>query len=370
MAELFTTQVFRPPHPVAPIQTTPKMNYVGKPEATLATCQSGQVTTLPSLTQVEATRKVLLADLKYERVQFPSPLIVKVTPPDVKRKVRLCSSYSAVGTIEGQAKPANQDSFLVCEVQIQDKPAYLLMVSDGHGESGHRVSSYLTTYLPCFFLEALETVSDILPALVSAYQQTNDSMRKCDLDVLCSGSTCLTMVVLEGEVFIANVGDSRAVLCQKGSEGLTAVTLTTDHKPDVPSERRRLEEAGGRVEASCGANGQSVGPLRLWFQGENTPGLTLSRAMGDFLASPIGLISTPDVCSMHLVMDDEFIILASDGIWEFLETEEAVGIVKRLKDEGREAAAAAELVQLARARWSRSFTSVDDITAIIAFIGE
>jgi len=372
MAE-FSTQVFRPPHPAAPIQTTPKLNSLGKAEAPLPTLHTGPVASTSSLAQVTATRKVLFAAVPSrtdEDVQFPSPLLLQISPPEAKLKVTLCSSYSAVGTIEGQEKPANQDSYLICEVEVRGKPASFLMVADGHGGSGHRVSSYLTTYLPCFFLEALETTADVSTALISAYEQTNRSMRKCDLDAVCSGSTCLTVVVLDGELFVANVGDSRAVLCQSESQKLTTVTLTTDHRPDVVTERRRLEEAGGRVEATCGANGQSVGPLRLWFQGENTPGLTLSRAMGDFLASSIGLIATPDVSSMSLLATDQFILLASDGIWEFVETQEAVETVKRLDSEGRGAIAAETLVQLAKERWSRAFTSVDDITAVIAFLGE
>lgn len=370
MAE-FSTQVFRPPHPAAPIQTTPKLNPSGKAEVLLSTAQSGPVTSTPSLAQVVAARKVLFATVpgqKDEAVQFPSPLLQQTS--HTRRKVRICSSFSAIGTREGQDKSANEDSYLICEVVIGGKPASLLMVADGHGDSGHRVSSYLTTYLPCFFLEALETSTDMLSALISAYEQTNESMRKCDIDAVCSGSTCLTAVIVDGDLLVANIGDSRAVLGQGESQALAALTLTSDHKPDVPTERRRLEEAGGRVEATCGANGQSVGPLRLWFKGENTPGLTLSRAMGDFLATSIGLIATPDVFSMSLLETDQFIILASDGIWEFVETQEAVETVKRWDSEGRGAAAAEALVQLARQRWSRAFASVDDITAIIAFLGD
>lgn len=358
MAEFIRTEVFRPPHPTAPIQTTPKLDPTGQPGDQQPVHTTHAPMPTPVRTRVTDARKVLFAispPAKDEEMQFPSPL--------TKHKVAFCSSYSAKGTVEGVEKVSNQDSYLVCELEMLGTSGYFLMVSDGHGDSGESVSGYVTTYLPSFFLEALERNPFIPDALKAAYEQVNETMRKCDFDAVCSGATCLTIVIFEGQMYIANVGDSRAVICQNSQ----AVGATKDHKPSDPTERHRIEAAGGRVEPMCGPNGQSVGPPRIWFQGENTPGLTLSRAMGDFVATSIGVIASPDVTAVSLSSGNAFVILASDGIWEFVSEQEAADLVRSY---GPSEQAAAALVAVARERWARAFSSVDDITAVVAFIGD
>ena len=80
------------------------------------------------------------------------------------------------------------------------------------------------------------------------------------------GSTCIAVVISDTDLVCANVGDSRALLCREGN----ALSLSDDHKPELPAERRRIEKAGGTVA--------QIGPCHRvdgW-------GLNLSRAFGDF----------------------------------------------------------------------------------------
>ena len=300
-----------------------------------------------------------------------------VTPESATKKVLHCSSASRSGMIEGRLKPHNQDSYLVCEMDVKGESAFLLVVSDGHGESGHAVSSYVTTYLPCFFLEALEKQAtlDIGQALKNAYQHTNESMKQCDFEAVCSGATCVTVLLTSQALYCANVGDSRAILAQRQSDDtVTSDALTQDHKPFVEAEQARIIAAGGRVQPQYSSNGQAVGPLRVWFQRENTPGLAMTRAMGDFLASSIGVIATPgegyvDVVKVDLADVDAFVVLASDGVWEFMSTQEVVEMVQDSIRVGRLEESAQVLINEAARRWSRVLTTVDDITAIVAFLG-
>ena len=71
-----------------------------------------------------------------------------------------------------------------------------------------------------------------------------------------------------------------------------------------------------------------MGPLRVWHLREDIPGLAMTRSFGDQAAAQVGVIATPEILEMNLVEGDQFIIIASDGVWEFITNEE----VKPIKD--------------------------------------
>ena len=86
------------------------------------------------------------------------------------------------------------------------------------------------------------------------------------IDTLFSGSTCV-QVLLRGELILcANTGDSRAVIGRKSESGWEAIPLSEDQKPDLPTERARIEASGGMVEAFK-EGPIDVGPARVWIKG-------------------------------------------------------------------------------------------------------
>jgi protein phosphatase 1L len=129
----------------------------------------------------------------------------------------------------------------------------------------------------------------------------------------------------------ANVGDSRAVLCRAGM----AINLTNDHKPNHPLERIRIEKFGGKVQY-CKAHGsrEVIDHHNTYILGSGQAmsrgvyringNLALSRALGDRSERP--LISS-EVDISYTVLNpatDEFIILASDGLWDVFDTSQDV----------------------------------------------
>ncbi len=80
-----------------------------------------------------------------------------------------------------------------------------------------------------------------------------------------AGCTACSALITPNEIYVANAGDSRAVLAVKKSDKLKAVDMSIDHKPEMPEERQRIEKAGGFVEDNR-------------VQGS----LNLSRSLGDF----------------------------------------------------------------------------------------
>ena len=72
--------------------------------------------------------------------------------------------------------------------------------------------------------------------------------------------------------------------------------MSDDHKPTLPKESERIKAAGGRIESFKGPNGENLGPGRVWLQHEDSPGLAMSRSLGDYQAHSIGVI--PDPCKL------------------------------------------------------------------------
>ncbi|XAR56950.1 Phosphoprotein phosphatase [Bertholletia excelsa] len=159
------------------------------------------------------------------------------------------------------------------------------------------------------------------------------------------GTTALTALVLGRHLMVANAGDCRAVLCRKG----VAVQMSQDHKPSYSPERKRIEDLGGYIEYG-------------YLNGD----LAVTRALGDWYlkflsgsASP--LTAEPEIQQTMLTEDDEFLIVACDGIWDVMSNEYAISLVRRgLRHHNDPEQCARELVNEAL----RLNTS-DNLTAIV-----
>ena len=73
--------------------------------------------------------------------------------------------------------------------------------------------------------------------------------------------------------------------------------------------------------ASQPAERPSLGPARVWLQDVDVPGLAMSRSLGDYVAQSVGVIPDPEINIYDISVDDRFLIIASDGVWEFLSNE-------------------------------------------------
>ncbi|KAH9662300.1 putative protein phosphatase 2C 47 [Citrus sinensis] len=128
-----------------------------------------------------------------------------------------------------------------------------------------------------------------------------------------SGTTALTALILGRTMLIANAGDSRAVLGKRGR----AIELSKDHKPNVTSERLRIEKLGGVIYDGY-LNGQ----------------LAVARALGDWhikgsKGSSCPLSSEPELEELVLTEEDEYLILGCDGLWDVMSSQCAVTMVRK-----------------------------------------
>ncbi|RZC32041.1 protein phosphatase 2C 21 [Asbolus verrucosus] len=140
-----------------------------------------------------------------------------------------------------------------------------------------------------------------------------------------SGCTAVVALLQGNELYVANAGDSRCIVCRNGK----AIEMSFDHKPEDEPERERIVKAGGRVTSDGRVNG----------------GLNLSRAIGDHaykqnkeLSDREQMITAlPDVKKLTInPNEDEFMVLACDGIWNFMSSQEVVDFVRPSILEGRE----------------------------------
>lgn len=131
-----------------------------------------------------------------------------------------------------------------------------------------------------------------------------------------SGCTAVVALLHEKDLYVANAGDSRCVVCRNGK----ALEMSFDHKPEDQIEFDRIQKAGGRVTLDGRVNG----------------GLNLSRAIGDHgykmnkkLPAEEQMISAlPDIKKITIGPEDEFMVLACDGIWNFMTSDDVVEFVQ------------------------------------------
>ena len=89
-------------------------------------------------------------------------------------------------------------------------------------------------------------------------------------------------------------------------------------KPDDFEEAKRITENGGEV-IKFEEDGEKSGPFRVWKKGEEYPGIAMSRSIGDFIATTLGVIPVPKFIEEKIDSDTKFIVIAFDGVWEFLD---------------------------------------------------
>lgn len=161
--------------------------------------------------------------------------------------------------------------------------------------------------------------------------------------------------------FTANVGDCRAVMCRGGR----GVPLTSDHKPNRPDERKRIQKAGGFVGKVAGISRvYSAAGAGLAMQQEVSTYLAVSRAFGDSpLKTPTPLISCePEVKQCQVENDDLFLVLTCDGVWDVLSEQDVVEIALPHFEDAKAAANA-----IVKAAYKKG--SADNLTATVIQFG-
>lgn len=295
---------------------------------------------------------------------------------DDKLKFNLKVAYkSKAGNNGGQPK-TNQDSYL-CKLSGLKRDGFnLYAVMDGHGSHGHFISNSVKSLFTEFILKSsnfnnstpsLSSISKKLHEkdynlLKQCFQHCETSLAKSKYEVNFSGTTAVMVIQLDDILICANTGDSRAVLYSPDS----VKYLSIDHKPDSDGEKERILSSGGRVE-KFNDNGDFVGPYRVWLKYEDYPGLAMSRSLGDFVSKSVGCSCIPEIIEAKIESSTQFLVLASDGVWEFLNNLTVCKIIEPYYKKNDPDGACTRLIEESAKMWKQEDDGQDDITCVIIF---
>lgn len=208
---------------------------------------------------------------------------------------------------------------------------------------------------------------DIENAFKETFLQVNSALKDERLiEPLYAGTTACVALLRDKQLILSNAGDSRAVLARKidcvGDDSWDVIDLTEDQNPDLPAEKERIERMGGYVSPPPEPGLSS----RVWLDEEwSQIGLAMARSIGDHAVKSVGVIAEP-VVSFHKIHEkDCFLILATDGVWEFISSTEAVNIIAKNLHKGATKACQV-LIETAAEKWHDEEGDYrDDITALV-----
>ena len=287
-------------------------------------------------------------------------------PKIINKKVMKINSCTLAGYSSPGIQKLNQDKFFIKKDFLDEPEQFFIGVCDGHGMHGHFISEYVSKFLP---LNLTNISNDEF--IKSAFLKIQKSLltENLKIDSSLSGTTCVSVILSLEKIIGINLGDSRAVLARYENGVYNAINLTRDHKLTEPDEMKRILKNGGIIKQYCDSKTKEyIGPERVFLNNSEIPGLAMSRSIGDSIAHNIGVISEPEILRLNNNGNEKFIVIASDGIWEYIDSEECVKIIKDYYENNMDAVGGLNaLVKEAFKRWKNENDNVDDITAIVIF---
>lgn len=296
---------------------------------------------------------------------------------------------------------ANQDAYCVQENLSEGRKDAFFGVFDGHGQAGDGTAIFTKKNLHKNVRLQLEKARKaaggkdinkeaVQAALSKAHVETNKALhRNQNIDDSLSGTTAVSMYMhgKRNRITISNVGDSRAVLGQKVGPTLKALPLSRDQTPYRKDERKRIRATGARILSLDQLEGlepiqdasenedfelgeeldEGGDPPRVWHSTQDYPGTAFTRSIGDAMAEELGVFAEPEMLTREIMPDDKIMVLASDGVFEFLTNQSVVDICAKFADPLEACrAVVAEAYEL----WLQYELRTDDITIICIFIDD
>ncbi|MBA0749599.1 hypothetical protein Gogos_003503, partial [Gossypium gossypioides] len=284
------------------------------------------------------------------------------------------SILTQLGYYQDTVERENQDSFCI-KTQIQCNPnvhVFGVFV----GQYGAQCSNFVNDKLVEILSSDSTLLDDPLKSYTSAFLAKNFELHDSEIDDTMSGTTAITVLVVGDTLYLANDGDSRAVIAVKNGDQILAEDLSMDQTSFRKDEYERVKLCGARVlsidqvEGFKDPNIQNWGeeeneggdPPRLWIPNEMYPGTAFTRSVGDSTAEKIGVIADPEISVVKLTPNHLFFVVASDGVFEFLTSRTVVNMVAAYTDP-RDACAA--IAGESYTLWLENEDRTDDITIII-----
>jgi serine/threonine protein phosphatase PrpC len=279
---------------------------------------------------------------------------------------------------------ANQDEYSVMSpTKYGQADTALFGVYDGHGHVGEKCARFTMANLPPAIISAHDKFTsdaNVKSTLNKVFVDVNKKLHiASDIDDTLSGTTAVVAVLMGGTIWVANVGDSRCIIAKEEGGQVVAKPLSTDQTPYRRDERARVRKCGARVlnmdqlegleaihddwDMSLGDEVDEGGdPPRIWSQDGAYPGTAFTRSFGDSIAEELGVFAEPETLKYEIGKEDKFLIVASDGVWEFITNKQVIEIAKNAADPQD---AACQLWKASYKEWITKEVRTDDITVIV-----
>ncbi|XP_019103810.1 protein kinase and PP2C-like domain-containing protein isoform X2 [Beta vulgaris subsp. vulgaris] len=245
-----------------------------------------------------------------------------------------------------------EDTHFLMPRICDQKDFYLFGVFDGH--RGAAAAEFSAQALPKLLQSSYSSGISPAESLVRAFVETDiafrssvDSHRKSKGLIKKDwhpGCTAIAAFLVKNKLYIANAGDCRVILCREGH----AIALSRDHVASCLEERDRITKVGGVVKWQ----------LDTWRVG--AAALQVTRSIGDADLKP-AVTAEPEIMETQLSSEDEYLIMASDGLWDVISDQEVVSIIRDTVKEP--SMCAKRLATEAAQRGSK-----DNITVIVVFL--
>jgi len=219
----------------------------------------------------------------------------------------------------------NEDRSVVLKPLPEDNASCFFAVYDGHG--GTAASTFCQKHLHTLVATHERYGTNKKEAFVEGYKATDKKFLKKMEDC---GSTAVSCLLTDSakKIVVANAGDSRCILASGGK----AVAISEDHKPSNPNEKKRIKEAEHTVETeTILQDGKRYQLSRVDGQ------IAVSRAIGDGdfkdgdgPPETQAITCVPDVYERDVKPNDQFLVLACDGLWDVMENQEVVDFINKL----------------------------------------
>ena len=292
-------------------------------------------------------------------------------------------------TSNGQLK-LNQDSFIIHRDINYIKNFNIFGVFDGHGFDGHIISNYIKENIIDKFAEnprinLLKNLDEIYELIIKDnYKLIRDIFNEIDNDILnngkefdvnLSGSTCTIIIQIGDNIICANVGDSKAILVYEDSTNeiidndskYKFIKLSKNSTPELNNEKMRIEMNGGKIIRLKNDLNQQFGPLRIFKKDKDIPGLTITRSFGDKLGKSIGVISSPFINEYTLNKSVKYIVIASDGVWQFMNEKDLIIYGTNFYKINDPDNFCKKIYYQSSELWQQNSCNIDDITLIVIF---
>lgn len=363
-------------------------------------------------------------------VKQPEKALRKVDASDEPKEI-LCGGLrlryaflSQKGYYPDDPHKPNQDAYSITErFGSRDSNDALFAVYDGHGRDGDLCAQFARDRIPGALakhvnkmkqkevrdrsaeierlarndgdpLAHVELSKDqFQQAALRAHVETNQAMHQDpSLDDSLSGTTAISVYFhgRRNRITVCNVGDSRAIIGKQDGRSLKALPLSRDQTPYRKDERARIKAKGARIlsldqleglepinEQDDSNNDEDLelgeeldeggDPPRVWSPNGDYPGTAFTRSLGDAMAEELGVFAEPEMLTREIKPEDRVIVLASDGIYEFLTNQSVVDICAKFSDPLEACrAVVAESYEL----WLQYELRTDDITIIVIFVDQ